>query len=71
MVPTPVRSYSASSAAVKTTNTSDQTLVKVIDAEIVCAEESDENPEVVFIIWLHICFYVIVCCILSCLFSVY
>ncbi|KAL1806160.1 hypothetical protein ACET3Z_029228 [Daucus carota] len=47
VVPTPVRSYSASSAAVKTTNTSDQTLVKVIDAEIVCAEESDENPEVI------------------------
>lgn len=46
MVPTLFRNYSASSAALKTTNTSDQTLVKVIDAEIVCAEESDENPEV-------------------------
>lgn len=47
-VPTAFRNYSDSSAAVKTINTSDQTLVKVIDDEIVCAEESDENPEVVF-----------------------
>ncbi|KAK1377982.1 Mitochondrial glycoprotein [Heracleum sosnowskyi] len=46
VAPTSFRSYSASSSALKTTNTSDQTLVKVIDAEIVCAEESDENPEV-------------------------
>ncbi|KAL8102909.1 uncharacterized protein At2g39795, mitochondrial-like [Apium graveolens] len=46
VVPTAFRNYSASSAALKTTNTSDQTLVKIIDAEIVCAEESDENPEV-------------------------
>lgn len=56
VAPTLFRNYSASSTALKTSSTSDQTLLKVIDAEIVCAEETDENPEVFLLIRIVVLF---------------